>query len=157
VRLSERARWWLALAGPLLLEASSFMPFFGGVAKHWYRCRGRTFTGQFDDCFNDALPFEIFIPFFALILLYPFGRLAFSLFAPDPEKRTFGWRLATSSKGQSLFPILHAFPAAGAAWGIWRALTYPMILEMWPYILFWLLFSGWFILGIIVAWPVREP
>ena len=157
MKLGERARWLLALAGPLLLEISSLMPMFGGAAKHWYRCRGRQFTGSFDDCFNDYLPIvELALPFFCLLLLYPFSRLAFSLFAPDPERRFFRWRLATGSKAEDLYPTLHAFAVIGAVWAVWRAFTYPIIPQMWPYLLFWCLFAIWFLVALAAAWPRKS-
>jgi len=130
------------------------MPWFGGIAKHLYRCEGRQFSGSFDDCFNDYLPIlEFSLPFFCLLLLYPFARLSSSLFAPQPEQRTFRWRLASRSSGEDFYPTLHIFPAIGAAWAIWRGLSYPFVAQMWPYLLFWLVFALWFALGIVIAWP----
>lgn len=157
MRLGERTRWWFALAGPVLLEIASFMPIFGGTAKHLYRCRGREFTGEFDDCFNDYLPVvELSAPILALLLIYPFARLAFSLFAPDPDERTLRWRLATTTPLAEYFPSFHAIVGIGLIWTLWRALTYPLVPQMWPYLLFWFVFAAWFATGLVAAWPRRQ-
>jgi hypothetical protein len=154
VKLGERTRWWFAHIGPFLLEASSFMPLFGGTAKYLYRCRCREFTGEFDDCFNDYLPIlEFSLPILALLLLYPFARFSFSLYAPDPEVRSMKWRLATDTPLSQYFPTFHVTAGAGLAWTVWRAFTYPPTGEMWPYWMFWLTFAGWFAAGILAAWP----
>lgn len=152
MRHSERLRWSLAVLGPLLFLASSFMPLFGGAAKWAHRCQGREFTGVMDDCFNDYLPIlEAVVPIVALLLLYPFARMAFSLFAPPPDQRTYRWRLATSSSLSDLFPTLHVFAAIGIAWAGWRAALYPLGGETWPFIAFWLLFANWFSVALVVA------
>lgn len=156
MKLGERTRWWFALIGPLLLEASAFMPIFGGTAKHLYRCRGREFTGEFDDCFNDYLPIlELSLPILALLLIYPFARFSFSLYAPDPELRTLRWRLATTTPLAQYFPTFHVMTGVGLAWTLWRALSYPPVPDMWLYWFFWLGFACWFTIGLIAAWPSR--
>jgi hypothetical protein len=130
------------------------MPFFGGAAKHWYRCKGREFTGTFDDCFNDYIPImEILLPFVCLFLLYAFSRFAFSLFAPSPELRTLRWRLATGSKLGDLYPIPHIVPAIGVLWTLWRASTYSIVPALLPYFFFWVVFAAWFAFGLALAWP----
>jgi hypothetical protein len=155
--MGERTRWWFALAGPVLLEISSFMLWFGGTAKHLYRCRGREFTGEFDDCFNDYLPIlELVLPFLVLLVLYPFARFSFSLYAPDPAMRTLKWRLATKTPLSEYFPTFHLMVGVGLSWTLWRAASYPRVPEMWPYLSFWLTFAAWFACGLMAAWPKRE-
>jgi hypothetical protein len=104
---------------------------FGGTAKHLYRCRGREFTGVFDDCFNDYLPIlELSLPVLALLLTYPFARFSYSLYAPDSDLCSQKWRLATSTPLSQYFPTFHLMTAVGLAWTIWRAFTYPLAFEM---------------------------
>ena len=153
MKLGERTRWWLALAGPVQLEISSFMPLLGRAAKHRHRCDSREFTGSFDDCFNDYLPIvELALPVLALILIYPFARVAFSLFAPEPSQLDRPWRFA---KPDLWHPGLQIAAAIGCGWAIWRAFSYPLAIELWPYIAFWLVFAIWFALGAI-AGGLRE-
>ena len=130
----------------------------GGAAKHWQRCQGREFTGTFDDCFNDYLPIlELAAPILSLLLVYPFGRFAFSLLAPDPDERRLRWRLATRSNSEDLFPLVHAIAILGCVWALWRSLTYAFAIELWPYVVFWLIFSLWFGLAAFLAWPRPKP
>lgn len=81
--LGEGARKAMALIGCSLWIASSFMPLFGGAAEHQVLCRGQSFSGEFDDCFNDMLPiFELAAPVVALALLWPFAFFAFAAMKP---------------------------------------------------------------------------
>ena len=156
MRLSEALRWLLALLGAGFWLASSFMPLYGGEAEHAYRCRGREFTGQFDDCFHDGLPMvEIFAPIFALAVAWSFARFAFSLCAPAPEERRLRWRLATHYDSASFWPVLHGFAAVGLAWCLWRAFSYPFVRELAPFQAFWFLFAAWFATALAAAWPRR--
>ena len=149
---SERVRHSLAKFGCLLFLMSSFMPMFGGIAKHTVRCRGREFTGNFDDCFNDYLPIlELVAPVFALLLLWPFARFAFSLLAPVPVLRTRRWRMASRSPSSTFWPHLHAVGALGAIWAVWRAATYPMDKVTAPYFAFWVTFAVWFVISVGAA------
>jgi hypothetical protein len=153
VRLSEALRWLLALLGAGFWLASSFMPLFGGIAKHAYRCRGREFTGNFDDCFTDALPvLELFAPIVALCLALPFARFAFSLYAPAPEARRLRWRLASRSHPRPLSPALYRWAVVGVAGCVWRAFSYPFVRELAPFQAFWFLFAAWFGGGLAAAW-----
>ena len=149
---SERVRHLLATFGCLLFLMSSFMPMLGGPAKQVVRCRGRTFSGSFDDCFNDYLPIlELMIPVFALIPLWGFSRFAFSLLAPDPVLRTRRWRLASRSSSSTFWPHLHVLGGLGAIWAVWRATTYPLAKETAPYFLFWVIFAVWFVIAVSAA------
>lgn len=157
MKLAERPRWWLALLGPCLWLAASALPMIGGIAKHQYRCRGRIYTGHFDDCFNDYIPaLEMMAPFVALILTYAFARFAFSLYAPPAELRRARWRLATEGDPAGLWPLLHACAAIGILWCLWRALTYPAARELLPFHLFWIVFGLWFAGGLLAALPRAE-
>ncbi len=149
----ERPRWTLATIGVLMFQAASFMPIFGGAAKWAVRCKGRAFTGNFDDCFNDHLPIvEMIVPLLALVILYPFARLTYTLFAPKAELRTLKWRPALGG-GADFFPAFHIIAGLGALWAVWRASTYPLDPVTAPYIAFWTIFALWFVLGVTAAWP----
>lgn len=143
--LREGVRKALALTGCVLWLTSSFMPFFGGIAKHSVVCRGRTFTGDFDDCFNDYIPvLELLAPFVALALLWFFARLAFACWAPEPDMRTHQWRLAPAEGTAIYYPGHMVLAGLGCCWTLWRAGLYPLDPETLPYLGFWLVFGGWF-------------
>ncbi len=121
------------------------MPIFGGAAKRRYRCAGREFTGAFDDCFNDYLPIaELIVPIIALMLAYPFARFSFSLFASDHSEGVKQSRFANLELWR---PGLQTAAFIGSVWCLWRALSYPLSIEVWPYVTFWLTFAVWFALG----------
>lgn len=129
------------------------MPFFGGAAKNQYRCAGREFTGAFDDCFNDYLPIlELVIPVIGLFLAYPFARFSFSIFAPQFSEGEKPWRFAELDLWD---PGLQIAAIIGCVWTLWRALSYPLSIEVWPYVTYWLTFAVWFALG-AVAGRLRE-
>jgi hypothetical protein len=153
LRLGERPRRLLAILGVALWVGASFMPIFGGAAEHAYRCRGRTFTGGFDECFNDMLPVELLVPLLALPFAWPFARFAFSLYAPAPAARSRRWRLATKSGPETLWPTLHVLAALGFLWCLWRLLSYPLAAELLRFHLFWAVFGFWFLGGIAAALP----
>lgn len=150
----ERLRWALAFAGPLLFLTSSFMPLFGGGAKHRARCAGREFTGRWDDCFTDYLPIlELFTPVVALGLTWMFARFAFALWAPEPEARTLRWRLASSVAAADHWLIVQAVAAFGGVWAGWRGTGYLFAAELWPFAAFWFGFAAWFAASLLVAGP----
>ncbi len=154
--LGERPRWALAIIGVLMFQVASFMPIFGGAAKWAVRCRGRAFTGDFDDCFNDYLPImEVIVPLLALVMLYPLARFAYSLFAPPEELRALKWRPARGGSAD-FFPAFHITAGLGTLWAAWRASTYPLDPVTAPYIAFWPLFALWFVTGVVVAWPAGK-
>ncbi|EIZ81374.1 hypothetical protein WSK_0081 [Novosphingobium sp. Rr 2-17] len=151
--LREGARKALALLGCGLWLASSFMPLFGGTAKHQVRCGGRQFTGEFDDCFNDYIPvLELITPIVALLLLYSFARLAFGTWSPEPDCRRQRWRLAPAAGSAVYHPGFLLFCATGAIWSAWRGVLYPLDLMTLPFMAFWAAFATWFAAGAIVTW-----
>ena len=153
---AEGARWAMAALGPLLLLVSSFMPLFGRAAKHRAGCAGRSFTGTFDDCFNDYLPIlELTAPLIGAAFCWMFARFAFVLWAPPPDLRKRQWRLASAGPVKDYWPTLHIIASIGAVWATWRATTYLFAVELWPFVLFWAVFASWFAAGCVVAWPRR--
>ena len=159
MRLAEAPRWGLAFLGLPLWLACSLLPLLSGPADHEYRCRGRTFTGAFDDCFRDGAPvLEMAAPLAAFLLAYPFARFAFSLYAPAPPVRRLKWQLATRSDPGDLWPTLHVFGMLGALWCMWRLLTYPLEPQFIPFQTVWALFALWFAGGVLAALadPVLE-
>ncbi|NML93341.1 hypothetical protein [Novosphingobium olei] len=135
----------MAFIGCGLWLGSSFLPLFGGAAKHAVRCRGRTFSGRFDDCFSDYLPLlELMAPLAALALLWFFARFAFAVWAPEPEARTMPWRMASADGTLVYHPGYLVLSAIGCAWALWRAVLYPLDPHTFPFITFWLVFACWF-------------
>jgi hypothetical protein len=125
----------------------------GGEAKYLYRCGDRTFTGEFDDCFNDYIPIlEVFaVPAFILITVYFFARFAFTLYAPPPDRRTLKWRLPSQHSAASAWPILQTIAAVGAVWALWRLSTYPLVADLALFHLYWAVFALWFGTGIVIG------
>lgn len=148
MRLAEGLRKSIAIFGGVLFMAVSTFPLIGGAAKRSVQCRGREFTGHWDDCFSDQLPFfEMAAPFVALLLLWPFLRFGFSLWAPDPQFRTQRWRLANEDSMRTLWPALQLGGMALAAWCFYRAALYPIDPVTAPYQLTWIVFGVWALVG----------
>jgi hypothetical protein len=136
---------------------SSLLPLFGGKAKIAVRCRGRWFKGSFDDCFNDYLPIaELGAPIVAVLLLYPFYRFAFCVFAPRVGERSAKWRLASRSSASSWHPVLLIASAMGCAWALWRLALYPVDSVTLPFMAFWFLFALWFAISGWYAAPSKQ-
>lgn len=153
----ERSRKALALSGCALWLASSLLPLFGGNAKVEVRCRGRQFSGSFDDCFNDYLPVvELGAPIVALLLLYPFSRYAFSVFAPRVGERSAKWWMASRTSASSWDPTVSIASALGCAWALWRLALYPIDPVTLPFMAFWLLFAIWFAIAGWYAAPSKQ-
>lgn len=109
---------------------------FGGAAKHAYRCRGREFTGNFDDCFNDYLPIaELAAPIIAIGTAYWFFRYSRSLFdgasSAQPKRYSF----------EDGLPAKLIFALGGTTWSLWRACKYQLVPELIPFTTFWMLFA----------------
>ena len=156
MRIAEGLRKVIAFFGGVLFMAVSTFPLKGAGAKQAVRCRGREFTGEFDDCFNDYLPLlEMLAPFVALLWLWPFLRFANSLWAPDPQFRTQRWRLASVDSMRTLWPTLQIGGLGLAAWCFYRAALYPVDPVTAPYQLTWIAFGLWALVGAASAWPQR--
>lgn len=155
MRPAELARWAMALAGAFLWLALAVIFQEGGLAKHAYRCRGRSPTGGvFDDCFgNDYLPiFEVVVvPAFILLTAFFFARFAFLLFSPPADRRRLKWRMAGRNGAVDGWPILQIAACAGTAWALWRLFTYPLAAELLRFHLYWGAFALWFALGALVG------
>ena len=147
MKLGLQTRRWLAVAGPLLWIAAGSMTLFGGAAKHSYQCRSRTFTGQFDECFNDALPVELITIPFTILTVWLFYWLSRSIFGVS-KRSPAGDRYSLNQPPNGA----HLTAAVGVAWTLWRALTYPFVTVLLPYILFWFFFAAWFALGAAYGW-----
>ena len=153
MKVGEIARWLAALSGTFLWLVIPLIVWEGGAAKHLYRCRGRTFTGTFDDCFNDYIPVleVVAIPLFTLLTVYFFARFAFTLYGPPPQDRPLRWRLSARGGARGAWPIVQILAVAGATWAIWRFSTYPLVRELVPFHLYWGGFAGWFATGAIIG------
>jgi hypothetical protein len=150
--MREDIRKALAIAGCILWLTSSLTPLFGGIAKHSVRCRGREFTGEFDDCFNDYMPvLELLAPVLVLALLWFFARFAFSCWAPEPHMRNQRWRLAPADGSAVYYPAHMVLACAGCAWALWRAMLYSFDPVTLPYLCFWLVFAVWFAASALAA------
>ena len=145
----------LALAGMALWFAYPFVFWNGGMAVHQYRCSREPSVNGSDPCFSDYLPvIELGAFVLTLVLAYPFARFAFSLFAPPPNERGRGWRLASSSAGAEYFPALHLAAALGIVWALVHAKNYPFAL--YPYLTYWAAWMTWLCLGIWTSWPSKQ-
>ena len=152
--LTERTRHLLAVAAVALWLMFPFVYMASAHARWLRRCDGRTFTGEFDDCFNDALPvFELIAFPVTLALAYPFARFAFSMFAPNAELRTKRWRLARPEGGADYFPIFQFLSAIGIIWTILHVRSLPLSLSYWYLLTYWAAWLAWFISGALAALP----
>ena len=150
--MSERLRHFAAWAGLLWWLVYPFA-YFAGLRARWsQRCAGRTFTGEFDDCYNDALPIVELLAFpLTFILAYPFARFAFSMFGPAAEERSFKWRLAASSAAAAYSPWFQIVATAGFVWAALHLVSLPLTTEYWYLLAYWALWIGWFSLGAFVS------
>ncbi|HYI49362.1 MAG TPA: hypothetical protein VEX35_12950 [Allosphingosinicella sp.] len=156
MRLGERARWLIALAGVPLWLALPLIFHEGRIAKGSLHLCDPTSTGP-DGCPTDYIPvlevmLEVLVlPFLILVMLYPFARFAFSLYSPPSEGRRLKWRLGMSAGAAAAWPVLQGIAIGGAAWALWRMLTYPFVGALWPFHLYWGAFALWFGLGALIG------
>jgi hypothetical protein len=114
--------------------------------------------GEFDDCFNDALPvFELGAFPLTLILGYPFARFAFSMFGPESDRRIFRWRLASSSGGCEYFPLFQIASAIGMMWAGLHFFSMPLTTRYWYLFAYWVVWMGWFAVGDYASSPLAQP
>jgi hypothetical protein len=156
MRLGERARWLIALAGVPLWLALPLIFHAGRIAKESVHHCDPTSTGS-DGCYSDYIPVleamleVLVVPVLVLAMLYPFARFAFSLYSPPSGGRRLRWRLGMSAGAAAAWPVLQGIAVGGAAWALWRMLTYPLVGALWPFHLYWGAFALWFGLGALVG------
>ena len=153
-RAAEVLRWLMALAG-LGFWLTGFSALFAGESARWrWRCAGRDFD---PDCFRDGLPIlDMVMPWVAVILAYFIARFVFTMWAPPPEARSFGWWPASRrGNGELLWPVGHLFAAAGIFTSLWALLVFPPALQFWPYYLYWGGSALWCALTLLIAWPPK--
>lgn len=152
--MSEGQRHSVATAGVVLWLAFPFVYLASSHARWVRRCGGRSFTGKFDDCFNDALPVLEFAAFpITVALAYMFSRFAFSMFAPTAELRTLKWRLAGHDGGADAFPLYQLFAVIGLIWAILHIRSIPMTITYWYLFVYWLVWLAWFLIGAATSLP----
>lgn len=153
--MNEKRRFAMAMLGLPLWLAYPFVFWFGEGARWQVRCAGGSFTGQFDACFNDYIPVIEMMAFpLTLLLLYPFLRFAFILWAPSMiERRMRTWWLARHGGGADYFPSLQLFGSIACMWAIAHLSSYPMASVTAPYILYWMAWIAWLIGGMWISWP----
>jgi len=158
-QMTESLRRALALFGLILWAAFPFAYDAGSTARWEQRCGGHVFTGTFDSCFNDGLPVLELLSFpLTLLLAYPFARLAFSMFAPKVDDRSFKWRLAARAGGRDYFPAFQIAAAIGLLWAGVHLVSTPFAGRYWYLTAYWSTWMGWFILGALASWPMpKEP
>lgn len=155
--MTEKQRFWVADAGIGLWLAFPFVYWLSTRARWLQRCSGRTYTGEFDDCFNDMLPvFEILAFPLTFILIYPFARLAFGMFGPASDVRTYRWRFAARSGGSDYFPSFQICAAVGIVWACLHLSSLPLWLRFWYLHLYWVAWIVWFGLGAYASSPFAE-
>jgi len=150
---TDGARFAIALGGIGLFLAYPFVFVAGNTTLHNYRCAGRTFTGTFDDCFNDMLPIDLFAFPLTLLLLYPFARFAFAAFAPAPQQRSKGWRLAGRGAGRDYSPLMQILAGVGILWAFLHVKTFPAASVFLPFFAYWAGWLSWFVLAMLFSWP----
>jgi hypothetical protein len=84
-------------------------------------------------------------------MAYPFARLAFSLFGPASEPRSFVWKLSMRGGAAAGWPYIQLLACLGCAWAVWRGLTYAPVRELLQFRLYWAAFSLWFAAGALVG------
>lgn len=134
--------------GTFLWVASGWMPLLGGAAKDAARCKGREFTGEFDDCFNDYLRIaEFAVIIGAMLSALVFYRLADSVLNQGERAPPSGYRQTQLPRsGHALLTVV------GAVWCLWRLSTYTGSADLWPFITFWLCFAMWFVAAAMASW-----
>lgn len=148
--LSERARHIAATTGVVLWLVFPIVYMAGTRARWSRRCDGRSFTGEFDECFNDALPvLEVGAFPITLALAYLFARFSFSMFAPGAELRSRKWRLAGPDGGGDVFPLHQLLSLVGLVWTSLHVASLPLSLSYWYLLAYWLAWLAWFLIG---AW-----
>lgn len=152
--LTERARFLVATAGVALWLTFPFVYMASMHARWLRRCDGRTFSGKFDDCFNDTLPVFEFVAFpLTIALAYLFVRFAFSMFAPSAELRTTRWRLARSEGGADYFPVYQLLSVVGMIWTVLHVRSLPLSLTYWYLLAYWAAWFAWLLTGVLAALP----
>jgi|GEM_PF-3542334 len=146
--MTERMRRLVALVGVVWWSVLPFAYIAGTRARWEHRCAGRTFTGTFDECFNDALPvLEMLTIPLTFILAYPFTRFAFSMFGPESDLRTYRWRFAASSGGIDYSPAFQIASAIGILWAGFNLFSMPIATRYWYLLAYWIVWITWFSLG----------
>lgn len=145
-----------SLSGLALWIAFPFAYAAKTHARWEYRCGERVFTGSFDDCFNDLLPFEVLAFPITILLVYPFARFAFSMFAPAIDVRSFKWRLAARDGGAAYFCSFQIAAAFGVLWAGFHLATLPFAARYWYLMAYWIIWIGWFLLGGIASSPLSS-
>ncbi|ETI65087.1 hypothetical protein C100_03905 [Sphingobium sp. C100] len=152
--MSERLRFWLAVLSVPLWVGYPFAFSYGPIVARNVRCAGRRFTGGFDDCFNDYIPVLEMLAFpMTLLLMLPFLRFAFALYAPADHDGGWRWKIAGRMNGDACFPSLQLFAGLLILWIGFHVRMLPLAREadlLWAY---WLIWTTWLLTGIAVSWP----
>lgn len=148
--LSSKLRFAGAVSGIGLWLAYPFVTWNGSFAVFQYVCEREPFVGGRDPCFSDHLPFaEMALFVWTLALAYLFARFAFTLYAPDPDRRGRGWWLASRSTLEDGFPVPQVMAAVGLLWVALNAHGYPAALYY--YWIYWTAWIVWFAAGILLS------
>lgn len=149
-------RWSLGLTGSVLALLYPFAFVFGGIVRHRYRCRGREFTGSFDDCFNDYLPIlELVWMIISFVLALMFIRLSFRVWSGVSEG---GWRWAWGKKPdyESTGSSRRWGLLAGLALTLWQLARLPTNPDWIHWVhLYWVAFVLWFALSLMQNFQVK--
>jgi hypothetical protein len=144
----REVRWGLGLAGSILGMLYPVAFLFGNMVRHRYRCRGREFTGNFDDCFNDYLPIlELGWVVISFILGLIFIRLSFRIWAGAGEG-DWHWLWGKKPDYESTGPFRRWGLLVGLGLSIWQLTRLPINLDWlhWTH-LYWFAFILWFALS----------
>ena len=150
MRPAEMVRISFALAGLALWVGFPFVFWNGGIAVFQYRCHRMPIIEGRDPCFTDYLPFlEITAFAMAILLFYPFLKLAMALFAPDPPHRSRLWIGAPRSARADRRPVTLLFCALGFVWLLLNARSYPWALH--AYWCYWGAWVAWVCAGVVFS------
>ena len=155
--MNERLRFWLASLGIPLWFGYPFAFLYGPSVARDVRCAGREFTGSFDDCFNDYIPVLEMLAFpMTLVLMWPFLRFAFALYAPADHGGGWKWKMAGHMNGDACFPSLQLFAGMVILWVGFHLRMLPIAWEAAPLLVYWLVWPLWLLVGIVVSWRRDE-
>lgn len=155
--LTRKVRF-AAFLGGVLLWIGYPVAYWFGIHTRWLgRCEHRAFTGRFDDCYNDLLPFfDMFWAALAWILTLLFAKVAEGIWMSRDRPGMNAW--VRSDDPAFFLPFGFCLALLGVAWTVWNFVTIPFEMRFAGLLVYWAVFCVWFVAGVIVTWmrPIVE-